>query len=155
MFRRLLLSLLTFFCILPFCNLYSEDTVVIDHTGLDYQYYGWTGTFGPQILVDQSGKVHVSYVKTWVTETDTGWVCRYANVSDSIYLDVPNQESTEIDPGHVFIDGGHNTPVYLFYGMGSRFYGYSQNMHQPAMARVSADGASLEPLGMVERPHIY
>lgn len=136
-------------------TLLSGNAVVVDQTGLDFQYYGLTGTFGPQILVDETGTVHVSYVKTWVTETDTGWVCRYANVSDSIYLDVPLQESTQIDPGHVFIDGGHNTPVYLFYGMGSRFYGYGQTMHQPAMARVRAGGASLEPLGIVERPGIY
>ena len=135
-------------------SLFASDPFIVDKTRLDYQYYWYTGSFGPQIVVDENDKVHVCYLKTFITVSDTGWTCMYANVTDGIHLEVPLQESVDINPGHIFMDGGHSTPIYLFYGVGSRFYGYGPSMHQPAMAKLSENGTTLEPLRILDRDNL-
>ncbi len=138
-------------------SLFAGEPVVVDQTGTDFQVYWYVGTWGKQITLDDNGKVHIAYCKTFCTETDTGYQVMYANVTDGIKLEVPSQEPEKpIQPGVIFIGGGKNgTPVYLYYGVGSRMYGYGPEMHLQAMAKVSDDGNSIEPLGLQEDKTYY
>ncbi len=65
----------------------------------------------------------------------------YAGVNSGIKIAIPSQEPwADIQPGVVYVDGGHNdTPIYIYYGVGSRFYGYGDNMHAQALAKLSGD----------------
>ncbi|MBN1465576.1 hypothetical protein JXA02_07435, partial [candidate division KSB1 bacterium] len=137
--------------------LYAGDPVVVDHTGTDYQYYWYVGTIGQQICVDANGTVHLAYCKTWVAEGDTGFQVTYANATTGVTLPIPSQEPTKpLQPAVVWIDGGHNsTPVYMYYGVGSRVYSYANQMHLQAMAQLSADGTAIEPLGVQEDKNYY
>lgn len=136
---------------------FAGTPVVVDQTGTDFQSYWYTGTYGKQITVDDDGKVHIAYCKTFVTESDTGYQVTYANVTDNKILPIPSQEPDDpIQPGVVFIGGGKNgTPVYMYYGVGSRMYGYGPEMHLQAMAKVSEDGNSIEPLGLQQDQNYY
>ncbi len=102
-------------------NLIASEPVTVDTTGLDFQNYWYTGSFGQQIVIDENNKSHVCYNKTWCTENDTGWQVMYANVSEGIKIPIPSQNPTAvIQPGVVYMDGGqNNTPVYFYYGVGS------------------------------------
>jgi len=130
-------------------NIFASDHLIVDTTRLDYQCYWFTGSSGQQILVDENGKVHVCYLKTFATETDSGWTCKYANLTDGIRLEVPNQEKVNINPSQVFIDGAYGTPVYLFYGFGSTFLSYQYLWYSPAMAKLNNDGTEIEPLELL------
>ena len=130
-------------------NLFASDPIIVDTTRLDYQYYWFTGSSGQQILVDENAKVHVCYIKIFATETDSGWTCKYANITDEIRLEVPNQEKVNINPSQVFIDGAYGTPVYLFYGFGSKFLSFSYTWYSPAMAKLNNDGTEIEPLELL------
>jgi len=136
---------------------FAGEPVVVDKTGTDFQSYWYTGTFGKQITLDSQGKVHIAFCKTWATQSDTGYHVMYANVTDGKILEIPSQEPTDpIQPGLVFIGGGmNNTPVYMYYGVGSRMYGYGPEMHLQAMAKVSADGNSVQALGMQTDQNYY
>jgi hypothetical protein len=81
----------------------------------------------------------------------------YANVTSGTKLEVPSQEpEAPVQPGLIFIDGGHNgTPVYMYYGVGSRMYSYADQMHLQAMAKLSTDGSAVEPLGLQEDQNYY
>ncbi len=151
-----LILMVTMFIILA-SNVFAGVPVVVDQTGMDYQTYWYTGTFGQQIVVDSEGKVHVVYCKTWCTETDTGYQVMYANVTDGTKIEVPSQEPDDIiQPGVIFIDGGYNnTPIYMCYGVGGRMFAYGPTMHLQAMAKLSSDGTAVEPLGMQEGKNYY
>ena len=138
-------------------NLFAGEPVVVDTTGLDFQNYWYTGTFGQQIVVDDSGKVHVCYNKTWCTESDTGWQVMYANVNDRTKIPLPSQQpERDIQPGVVYMDGGHgDTPVYFYYGVGSRFYGYNATLHLQALARLNDDGNEILPAGLQDDRNGY
>ena len=155
--RKNIPGLLLFISLCVHVRFVPATTVIVDTTGLDFQYYWYTGTLGQQIAVDSSGKVHVCYTKTWVTASDTGYQVMYANVSDGIKIPIPSQEPwADIQPGVVYLDGGHHgTPIYLYYGVGSRFYGYGPSMHMPAIAEVRNGGTALAAVGILERLHIY
>jgi hypothetical protein len=137
--------------------LFSGTPVVVDKTGTDFQAYWYTGTFGKQITLDGAGNVHIAYCKTFFSKADTGYQVMYANVTKKTILPIPSQEPSDpIQPGMVFIGGGtNNTPVYLYYGVGNRMYGYGPAMHLQAMAKVSADGKSIVPLGLQKDKNYY
>lgn len=146
-----IILLITAFSIILVANLFASDPVIVDTTGMDFQNYWYTGTFGQQILVDKHGKIHISYTKTWCTESDTGYQVMYTNVNDSIKIPIPSQEPyCDIQPGVVYLDGGyHGTPIYLYYGAGSRFYSYSNSsMHLQALAKISDDSTQVIPVGL-------
>jgi len=130
--------------------LYASGSVIVDTTSLDFQNFGYTGTFGQQIVVDDHGDVHVCYNKTWCTEADTGWQVMYANVTSGTKIPIPSQEPyTDIQPGVVYMDGGHNgTPIYFYYGAGGCFWSWSLDMHLHAMARLNADNTQILPSGV-------
>jgi len=135
---------------------YAQEVVVVDQTGNDFQNYWYVGTWGKQITMDDNGKVHIAYCKTFCTETDTGYQVMYANVTDGIHLPVPSQQPADpIQPGVIYIGGGKGTPVYLYYGVGSRMYAYGPDMHEQAIAKVSEDGNSIVPLGIQEDQAYY
>jgi hypothetical protein len=139
-------------------NLFAGDPVVVDHTGTDFQSYWYVGTYGKQITVDDAGKVHIAYAKTWATAgADTGYQVMYANVTDEKILEIPSQnETAPVQPGIVFIGGGKgDTPVFMYYGVGGRMYSYADDMHLQAMAKLAADGNSITPLGMQEDKNYY
>lgn len=148
--RKNIPGLLLFISLCVHVRFVPATTVIVDTTGLDFQYYWYTGTLGQQIAVDSSGKVHVCYTKTWVTASDTGYQVMYANVSDGIKIPIPSQEPwADIQPGVVYLDGGHHgTPIYLYYGVGSSFYGYRAKMHLQALAKLSDDCKRIVPLGL-------
>ncbi len=149
-----MIVLMSLFVIQAFAE---SEVQVIDKTGTDFQYYWYTGTFGKQITVDDNGKVHVVYTKTWCTESDTSYQITYKNITDNVTLAVPSQEPEKpAQPGIALIGGGQNgTPVYIFYGMGGRFYTYGADMHLMAMAKVSDDGQSIVPLGVQTDKNYY
>ncbi len=130
-------------------NAFAGNPVVVDKTGTDFQSFWYTGTFGKQITMDDSGNVHIAYCKTFFTTSDTGYQVTYANVTKGLILPIPSQQPTvPIQPGVVMIGGGKNgTPVYMYYGVGSRMYAYGPDMHLQAMAKVSASGTAIEALG--------
>ncbi len=137
-------------------SLLAGDAVVVDSVGTDFQYYWYVGTLGQQICVDDQGKVHIVYNKTWVTEADTGHQVIYANVTDGIKIDVPSQQPEKpVQPAVAFIDGGHGAPVYMMYGVGSRFYNYGPEHHFQAMAKVNEAGTGIDPLGVQEDGAYY
>ena len=131
-------------------SLFASDPFIVDTTGMDFQNFWYTGTFGQQIIIDDNEKVHVCYNKTWCTETDTGLQVMYAGVTSGIKIAIPSQEpNDDIQPGVVYMDGGHRgTPIYFYYGVGSRFYGYGPSMHLQAMAKLSDDGKQVLPFGL-------
>jgi hypothetical protein len=152
-----LILMVSLLCILT-GNLMAQTTVVVDQTGTDFQNFWYVGTWGKQITLDGNGKVHIAYCKTWAkADGDTGYQVMYANVTDNKILEIPSQEPDDpIQPGIVYIGGGQNsTPIYLYYGVGSRMYAYGPAMHLQAMAKVSADGNSIEPLGMQTDKNYY
>jgi len=142
-------------------NLFAQvgDAVVVDQTGTDFQYYWYVGTIGQQICVDEEGTVHIAYCKTYCTESDTGHQVMYANATTGTTIPIPSdpsQAEKPIQPGEVFIDGGHDgTPVYMMYGVGGRFYQYGPEMSFQTMAKLSDDGNSVEPLGVQEAGMYY
>jgi len=138
-------------------TLLAGEPVVVDQTGTDFQNYWYIGTWGKQITMDDAGKVHIAYCKTWCTESDTGYQVMYANVTDGTKLEIPSQEPDKpIQPGVVYIGGGKNgTPIYLYYGVGSRMYAYGPAMHLQAMAKVSDDGTAIVPLGVQMDKNYY
>jgi hypothetical protein len=140
----LLLTLACYFSVA-----FAGEPIIVDQTGTDFQYYWYTGTLGKQITMDDNGKAHIAYCKTWCTETDTGYQIMYANVTDGKKLPIPIQQTTNpFTPGVVLIGGGkNNTPIYLYSGVGSRMYTYNVPMPLQAMSKVSADGNSIVPLG--------
>ncbi len=150
-----LLSILVILVLSSF--LFAQNPVVVDQTGNDCQNYWYVGTWGSQITLDDAGKIHIAYCKTWCTTSDTGYQVMYANVTDGLKLEIPSQEPDKpIQPGLVYIGGGKNgTPVYLYYGVGNRMYGYGPAMHLQAMAKVSADGKTIEPLGIQQDKNYY
>ncbi len=149
--KKILLIILSMFFVFSTAKAQNLDNAtVIDTTGTDFFFYWYVGTIGKQIAVDSAGKVHATYTKTWVTESDTGYQVMYANVTDGIKLPVPDQDtSTAIKPAVSFIGGGTNgNPVYILYGVGGRAYSWSgeQRRHYQAIAEV--DGDTLVPKGM-------
>jgi hypothetical protein len=127
-----------------------SDATVVDETGTDFFYYWYVGTIGKQIAVDSDGEVHVTYLKTWIADADTGYQVKYANVTTGVNVDVPSQEPDDpIQPAVSFIGGGQDgTPVYVMYGVGGRAYNYGPAMHNMAMAKVNDAGDGLDPLGV-------
>jgi hypothetical protein len=99
------------------------------------------------------------YNKTWVAEADTGHQIMYANVTDGTILEIPSdptQSEKPVQPAVVFIDGGHDgTPVYMMFGVGSRFYNYGPEHHFQAMAKVNAAGDGIDNLGVQEDGAYY
>jgi len=131
--------------------LFSSNSIIVDSTGMDFQNYWYTGSFGQQILVDESGVVHAVYCKTWCTENDTGYQVQYANITEDLKVPVPSlQSQKEIQPGVIYVDGGYyGTPVYFYYGVGSRFYSYTNsNMHLQAVAKLGNDNKEIIPVGL-------
>lgn len=130
---------------------------LVDKTGTDFQSYWYVEGHGQQLVVDENGTVHAVYTKTWCTASDTGYQVMYANVTDGTTMEVPSQEPDDpVQPGVIFIGGGHGgTPVYMYYGAGSRMYSYADDMHNQAIAKLSADGSSIEGLGVQEDQMYY
>lgn len=148
--KKYILIIAVFSILLGF-NLFASNPIIVDSTGMDFQNYWYTGTFGQQILVDEYGKIHICYTKTWCTQTDTGYQVMYTNVTDSTKIPIPSQEPyKEIQPAVVYIDGGYNgTPIYLYYGVGNRFYGYNDDdNHLQALAKLSADSTQVISVGL-------
>jgi hypothetical protein len=101
---------------------------------------------GTQITVDDDGNVHIVYLKTVLTETDTTYKVVYANVTDGTILDIPSQQPDDVyQPGTAYIGGGTDgCPVYILYGPAMSYgYAYGPTMHNQSMAKVSTDGSSL------------
>jgi flagellar hook assembly protein FlgD len=136
---------------------FAGEPVVVDKTGTDWQNAWYVGTYGTQIAVDDNGKVHMVYLKTWATETDKGFKLMYANVTDGTKLEVPSQQPERaVQPSAIFIGGGHNgVPIYMYYGLGDFDYNYGPEMHLQAMAKLSADGTAIEPLGLQTDKNYY
>ncbi|MBN1996788.1 T9SS type A sorting domain-containing protein [candidate division KSB1 bacterium] len=150
---------ISLFLMLVFCLsiVNAGDPIVIDQTGTDFQYYWYTGTLGKQITMDDNGKVHVAYCKTWYTETDDGYQIMYANVTDGKKLPVYSQQLTvDLQPGVIFIGGGKNgTPIYLLSGIGSRMFSYDVEMPYMAMSKVNTELDIIEPLGVQSDKNYY
>jgi len=142
-------------------NLFAQwvgDPVVVDQTGTDMQNAPYSGTMGTQITVDDDGKVHVVYLKTILTETDTTYKVVYANVTDGTNIDIPSQQpDDDYQAGGAFIGGGTDgLPVYILYGPAMSYgYMYGPSMHNQSMAKVSADGSAIDPLGVQLDGHYY
>lgn len=150
-------SLYLIYALLTHSALCISEPVIVDSVGLDFQNYWYTGTFGQQIVVDDSGTVHAVYCKTWVTETDTGYQVMYANVTDGIKIGIPSQEpDVGVQPGVVYADGGHQgTPVYILQGVGSRFFSYGASLHIPGICAVNETKDGIIPLSTLDLPHVY
>ncbi|MBK7107051.1 MAG: T9SS type A sorting domain-containing protein [Ignavibacteriae bacterium] len=141
-------------------NIYSQalsDATLVDKTGTDFFFYWYVGTIGKQITVDSDGDVHVTYTKTQVTASDTGYQVKYANVTSGLILDVPSQDpAAEIMPAVSFIGGGkEGAPVYIYTGVGGRGYNYGPAMHLQAMSKVNAAGTGIESLGLQTDKNYY
>ncbi len=140
--KKILLIVLTMFFIFSTAQAQElENATVVDTTGTDYFFYWYVGTIGKQIAVDSAGKVHMTYTKTWVTESDTGYQVMYTNLTDGVKIPVPSQDTADVvQPAVSFIGGGTNgNPVYVMYGVGSRAYSYSTAKHMQAVAAVEGD----------------
>jgi len=148
--RKLKEHILPIIVFILFLNLNLFAQVVVDTTGMDFQNYGHTGSFGQQIVVDSIGTVHVCYTKTWCTETDTGYQVMYANVTDGRKIPIPSQlPEKPVQPGIVYMDGGQSgTPVYFYYGVGGSFYSRDKyGMHWMSWAKLNENSESITPIG--------
>ncbi|MCB0730164.1 MAG: T9SS type A sorting domain-containing protein [Ignavibacteriae bacterium] len=130
---------------------------LIDKTGTDFFFYWYVGTIGKQITVDSEGQVHVTYTKSYVTDTDTGYQVMYQNVTTGTTLEVPSQdEAAEIMPAVSFIGGGKDgSPVYIYTGVGGRGYNYGPAMHLQAMSKVNDAGDGIDNLGLQTDKNYY